>query len=434
MEVATELARVLMEEHPFDTARVLEHLPPEQTLSTLTPLPGGIRIAVFEALDSAYAARTLLELPDDERSRLLHELHSEIAADILNNLPEEVRDNLLEDLPSLHSEEISALLAYDEDTAGSVMSPDFVALRASATIRTALNRLRRLALLGHSVNYVYVTDDTGLLEGVLLMRDLVTHPVDTPLHAIMIRNVVFARTDDPLNDVADLLEERRLLALPVVDDAGRLRGVVAATQLVSELQEEGFEDAQKMFGAGADEHASSPGGFAIRSRLPWLQVNLVTAFLAAAVVGAFENVIAQLTLLAVFLPVVASQGGNAGAQALAVMLRSLALDEVGFRQASRVLTKEAWVGLANGLASGLVAGAAAALVSGNPALGAVIAVAMTVNLVVAGVAGTAIPMIMDRLGFDPAQSSNIILTTVTDIVGFASFLGLAVLARPWLVG
>ncbi|MDZ7704962.1 MAG: magnesium transporter [Trueperaceae bacterium] len=230
-----------------------------------------------------------------------------------------------------------------------------------------------------------------------------------------------------------MLRERQLLAVPVVDDSERVQGVVLATQLVSELQEEGFEDAQKMFGAGSDEHASSTPFFAIRKRLPWLNVNLVTAFLAAATVGAFEGVIAQITILAAFLPVVAGQGGNAGAQALAVMLRSLAFEEVDIGKPRRVLSKEAFVGLVNGLQTGLVAGVAAALFSGNVALGLVIFAAMTVNLVVAGVAGAAIPLVMERLGQDPAQSSNIILTTITDVFGFASFLGLAVLARDYLI-
>ena len=188
-----------------------------------------------------------------------------------------------------------------------------------------------------------------------------------------------------------------------------------------------------MFGAGSDEQASSTSLFAIQKRLPWLQVNLATAFLAAAVVGAFTGLIEQITVLAAFLPVVAGQGGNAGAQALAVMLRSLALDEIDPRRPRRTLFKEARVGFVNGVVTGVVAGALAALFSGNTALGVVIATAMTLNLVIAGVAGAAIPLVMARVGQDPAQSSNIILTTVTDIVGFASFLGLAVLARPWLL-
>ncbi|MDZ7705845.1 MAG: magnesium transporter [Trueperaceae bacterium] len=430
--VHDEFARTLIEHHPMDTARVLERLEPRSARAVLQTLDESYQAQTLEGFSPDFAARVLLELEPTERLELVRELPSEVAVDIFDYLPEREVDTLLEALPSLHAEELETLGDYEDETAGSIMSPEFVSLRIGATVADALTRLRRLALIGQNVTYVYVVEQE-VLRGVLMMRDLVLNPPETPLADIMIKNVVRVYTSDDLGDVADLLRERQLLAVPVVDDSERVQGVVLATQLVSELQEEGFEDAQKMFGAGSDEHASSTPFFAIRKRLPWLNVNLVTAFLAAATVGAFEGVIAQITILAAFLPVVAGQGGNAGAQALAVMLRSLAFEEVDIGKPRRVLSKEAFVGLVNGLQTGLVAGVAAALFSGNVALGLVIFAAMTVNLVVAGVAGAAIPLVMERLGQDPAQSSNIILTTITDVFGFASFLGLAVLARDYLI-
>lgn len=433
MTLHDELAYALLEHHPLDGARVLERLEPDDAYRELLSLQERYRAPVLEGFSPPFAARVLQEADEEERVALVRELPSEVTADIVEYLPNSLEDALLAALPSLHAEEIEALGEYEEDTAGSIMDPDFVALRERATVADALTRLRRLALVGRSVNYVYIVDDANRLSGVMMMRDLVLNISTTPLRDIMIHKVVKVYTDDELDDVADLLRERGLLAVPVVDDGERLRGVVLATQLVTELQEEGFEDAQKMFGAGFDEQASSTSWFAIRKRLPWMLVNLGTAFLAAAVVGAFEGIIAQITILAAFLPVVAGQGGNAGAQALAVMLRSLALSEVDVRRPTRVLFKEARVGLLNGLATGVVAGALAVVFSGNVALGGVIFAAMTLNLVIAGVSGAAIPLVMERLGQDPAQSSNIILTTVTDIVGFASFLGLAVAARPWLL-
>ncbi len=431
MDLQQALARELIFNHPLDTAKVLEQLEPAEAWAALLELPMPARAAVIEGFSPTFAARVLMEAGDDALV-IVRELPTEVTADIVPELPDERRRWLFTALPGLQAEEIEELVEYAEDTAGSVMSPEVVALKEDSTVAAALTRLRRLALVGRSVNYVYVVDDEDRLVGVLLMRDLVLTPPSTTLHAIMLHNVARAYTTDPLDQVADLLRERKLLALPVVDDGERLRGVVSATQLLTELQEEGFEDAQKMFGAGSDERASSPPLFSIRKRLPWLQVNLATAFLAAAVVGAFQGVIAEITVLAVFLPVVAGQGGNAGAQALAVMLRALALDEVGPRPALLVF-KEAFVGLVNGLSTGVVAGAAAVLLTGNVALGLVIAVAMVLNLVIAGAVGAGIPLAMHRLGQDPAQSSNIILTTVTDVVGFGSFLGLAMLARPWLL-
>ena len=428
-----DLARELIETHPLDTARVFERLEPYEAYSELMALDESLRAPILEGFSPPFAARVIAQADLDGQVNLIRNLPSEVSADLLVYLPEDMQKVLLAALPSLHAEEIEALAEYPEDTAGSVMSPEYVALRESATVADALTRLRRLAAVGRGVNYVYIVDTEERLTGVLMLRDLILSQPTTSLVDIMIKDVVRVYTSDELDDVADLLLERRLLSVPVVDDGEHLKGIVFATQLVTELQEEGFEDAQKMFGAGSDEHASSPPRFAVRKRLPWLTVNLATAFLAAAVVGAFEGVIAQVTILAALLPVVAGQGGNAGAQALAVTLRSLALDDLDARQPRKIIVKEAQVGFVNGLGTGLLAGIVASLFSGNVALGIVIFIAMTFNLVMAGVAGAAIPVIMERFGQDPAQSSNIILTTVTDIVGFASFLGLAVAAKGWLL-
>ncbi len=431
--ISDDLARALIETHPLEAARILERLEPREVIEELSRFESELRAPVLEWFSPDFAARVLQELPPEEAARLVRELPFEDTNDIFEYLPERDRQALLERLPSAHVEELEELADYEEDTAGSIMSPDYVALREGATVADALTRLRRLALVGREVNYVYVIDEVRALKGVLLMRDLVLNLPRTPLSRVMVPDVLRVYADDPLDEVRDALLERNLLSVPVVDEREHLRGVILATQLVSELQEEGFEDAQKMFGAGSDEHASSSAGFSIRKRLPWMQVNLLTAFLAAAVVGAFDGIIAQITILAAFLPVVAGQGGNAGAQAQAVMLRSLALEDVDIGRSRKVLLKEGIVGAVNGAATGVVAGLAASLFSGNVALGVVVAGSMTINLLVAGVAGAGIPIIMERLGQDPAQSSNIILTTVTDVLGFASFLGFAVLARPWLL-
>ncbi len=431
--ITDDLARALVETHPLEAARILERLEPNEVTDELARFDPELRAPVLEWFSPDFAARVLRELPPEEAAQLVRELPSEDTNDILEYLPEGERQAVLGFLPSAHAEELEGLAEYEDDTAGSIMSPELVALREGATVADALTRLRRLALVGREVNYVYVVDEDRVLKGVLLMRDLVLNLPRTPLSKVMVADVLRVYANDPLDEVRDAFLERNLLSVPVVDDHERLRGVILATQLVSELQEEGFEDAQKMFGAGSDEHASSSAGFSIRKRLPWMQVNLLTAFLAAAVVGAFDSIIAQITILAAFLPVVAGQGGNAGAQAQAVMLRSLALDDVDVGRSGKILLKEGLVGVVNGAATGVVAGLAAAYFSNNVALGFVIATAMTVNLFIAGVAGAGIPLIMERLGQDPAQSSNIILTTVTDVLGFASFLGFAVLARPWLL-
>lgn len=211
-------------------------------------------------------------------------------------------------------------------------------------------------------------------------------------------------------------------------------GVIKAEQLIHGVQEEMAEDIQRMFGAGGDERAFSPVGYSLRKRLPWLHVNLATAFLAAAVVALFEGVIARITVLAVFLPVVAGQGGNAGAQSLAIVMRGLVMREIPRERARALIWKEGLLGLLTGAITGLVTALVAWLWHGNPILGVVIGLAMIVNLFFAGLAGASIPIAMKSLGLDPAQCSNIILTTVTDVVGFFAFLGFAFLFQGLLIG
>lgn len=433
MQIISDLARTLIEEHPIDTARVLARLTPLEAWATLLLIAEPYRVEIVESFPPEFAAKVLKLAGLKHSLQLIKEIPSEFTTDIFEYLPEKFKTEILAQLPNLRSEKIEALAEYNEDTAGSIMSPEFVALREEATVTDALTRLRRLGIVSKTVNYVYVIDNDEKLKGVLVMRDLVLAPLNTLLKNIMLSELIKVSTDDKLDFIVDKLIEERLLALPVVDNNDRLKGVIEATDLVKDLQEEGFEDAQKMFGAGSDEHASSSPLYTIRRRLPWLEVNLITAFLAAMVIGFFDNIIAQMTILAAFLPVVAGQGGNAGAQSLAVMLRALALEEIDPRKPKRVLLKEGLVGFVNGIMVGISAGIIAILFTQNLALGLVIFLAMMVNLIIAGVAGAAIPMLMQRLGQDPAQSSNIILTTVTDIVGFVAFLGFAVLAKSWLI-
>jgi magnesium transporter len=221
--------------------------------------------------------------------------------------------------------------------------------------------------------------------------------------------------------------------VPVVDHEGHILGIIKAEQLLQGVQEEITEDLQRMFGAGGDERVSSPILYSLKKRLPWLHVNLATAFLAAAVVALFEDVIARITVLAVFLPVVAGQGGNAGAQSLAVVMRGLVMREIpkeGFRQ---LVLKESLLGTISGAVTGVVTAAVAWVWHGNPWLGLVIGLAMIVNLFAAGLSGAAIPILMKRVGLDPAQCSSIILTTVTDVIGFFAFLGFAVVFQNHLL-
>lgn len=322
--------------------------------------------------------------------------------------------------------------AYLPESAGGMMSREFTALPKELAVGEAIKKIRSLGRQ-NPLSYVYVTDEENRLEGVLAMRDIVLAHPETSIESIMLRQVVSVPTSMDREEVAKVAAHHRYLAIPVVDAGSRLLGIIPSEDLIQVVGEEASEDIQKMFGAGGDEQVFSPILFSMKKRLPWLLVNLATAFLAAAVVGLFENTIARITALAVFLPVVAGQGGNTGTQTLAVVIRGLALGEVEKGLAGRVVLKETCLGALNGVSVGVVTALAACLWQRNPYFGLVIGLAMVVNMVIASVSGALIPIAMRALGWDPAQSSSIILTTVTDVMGFFLFLGLATLFQHLLI-
>ncbi len=318
------------------------------------------------------------------------------------------------------------------NTAGEMMSPDFTALQKNLLVSEAMRRIRSLGKRG-PLYYVYVTDEAGRLEGVLAMRDLVLGDPNAPIESVMLKEVVSVPLGADREKIVQIASRYHYLTIPVVDSERRLVGIIRYVDVMRAAEEEASEDIQKIFGAGGDEGATSSVFFAVKKRLPWLYVNLATAFLAAAVVGLFENTIARITALAVFLPVVAGQGGNAGAQTLGVVIRGLALGEIEKKLARRVIWKETCLGVLNGVSVGIVTAAIGYFWEGNPYFGLVIGLAMVTNMAIACVSGAGIPMLMRALGWDPAQSSSIILTTITDVVGFFSFLGLATLFQHLLI-
>jgi magnesium transporter len=302
--------------------------------------------------------------------------------------------------------------------------------RSSMTVAQALERLRQSRLRG--LHTIFLVDDDNRLSAKIIIHDLAVADLHSTLGEIAEPARVVVQATAPREEVVEVLESTRLPNIPVVDLDGRLLGVVRYASLVKALEEAASGAVQTMVGASADERALSKISFAVRKRQPWLQVNLLTAFLAAAVVGLFESTIAQVTALAVLLPVVAGQSGNAGAQALAVTMRGLALREITVRHWMAVTWKEVNVGLINGIAIAVTCGLGVLVWSGSAGLVVVITLSMVLAMVTAGFAGAVVPIILKRLGQDPAQSSSIVLTTITDVAGFFSFLGIATLMMAFL--
>ncbi|MFA7542446.1 MAG: magnesium transporter, partial [Lysobacterales bacterium] len=427
--VAEALNRVYARRFPEEVARHVEGLAPTAALQLLQGLPSAAAGALWERLppDSAEAiAEAALAQPDpDYLAGLLTRLDPVTAAGLLRRFDTPRRAALLARLPLTDAQDLRRLMTYPPDSAGSLMDPRTVTLRGDMCVHDALERLRRHK--PRFTHHLFVVDRDHRLHSVVEIEALALADADAPVDTVArpVRLAVAAL--DARDELLEKLERHGFSDVPVTDAEGRLVGVIHHDQLFGAVQEESSVDIQTMFGASRDERALSSVGFAVRKRLPWLQINLLTAFLAAAVVGLFEDTIAKFTALAVLLPVVAGQSGNSGAQALAVTMRGLALREIGVRHLLRVIVKEASTGAINGVLIALTTALGVFVWSGSGGLALVIGVAMVISMAAAGLAGATIPIALTATGQDPAQSSSIILTTVTDVIGFLSFLGIATL-------
>ncbi|OGW79789.1 MAG: magnesium transporter [Omnitrophica bacterium GWA2_52_8] len=427
------LIQKYFEEDPVRTAHMLETLPEEEAVDVLKGFPNEMAVRLVRHCNAHFAAALLQRLDYPLFRRIVEDLDPQQAAAIFFEFPNHLRELLLLQLEDRKKKQIQEILTFPEDSAGRLMTTKFIALRSDFKVKDAIQKIRILAKQGAPASYAYVIDPESRLVGVMNMRDVILANENDTVESVMRKDVFAVEAFMDREKVAQELSSRHFFAMPVVDSEYRLLGVVHAEKLIGGMQEEATEDLQRMFGASGDERAFSPVRFSLRTRLPWLHVNLVTAFMAAGVISLFEDIISKVTVLAVFMPVVAGQGGNAGAQSLAVVLRGLVMREIPAQKAVKFVTKEMMIGVINGVVIGLVTGAVAWLWQGNPYLGLVIGLGMLVNLIFAGISGAAIPLMMKSIGQDPAQCSNIILTTVTDIVGFFAFLGFAVLFQNHLI-
>ncbi len=359
-------------------------------------------------------------------SGIVDEMFLDDAADILGNLSPERLEAILKNLPPESASKITEILGYPSDSAGGIMDPVFVALRENMSVQQAIEVLRSEESGAHEgMFYVYVTDAAGRLRGVLRTRDLLFSQPDTPLSTLMIREVRAVSVHADQEEIAILFRENHFVALPVVDDFQRLCGIVTSDDVMDVMDEEATEDMQRMIGLSGEEMLDTPWKVSFQRRLPWLYVNLATAILAGWVVSLFEPTIDKYAVLAVFLPIIASQGGNVGMQTLTIVVRSMALGEMEGRLKRRILGKELLVATLTGLSTGLAIGIIGYLWRGDLVLGVVACVAMVLNVIAAAAAGVLIPVGLKTLRIDPALASSIMLTTVTDVVGFFLFLGMA---------
>jgi len=418
----------LLQRHPAEIAEILSTLREDEAVELLRRLYlRRAAAAPLGEMDPEEAARLLAELNRDEAVRILSRMDPDDAVDLLAELPREMVEDILRRLEEREAKELSELLSYPQDTAGGLMSPEVVALPQDMSCQEAIEALRRVAEEMETVYYAYVVDADRKLLGVLSLRDLVFARPETPIREIMHTDVMSVPVHLDVEEVARLFDRYNFLALPVVDEGGRLLGIVTVDDVIDAIREEATEDMYRLAAAPLEERVDTPWYRSLRLRLPWLYLNLATAFLAASVVGAFESVIAKVAALAIFMPVIAGQGGNAGMQTVTIVTRGIALGEVPKGKGWRLLAKELTLGILHGLIIGATVGAIAYAWKGSVFLGLVAFLAMMFNLIAAGTAGAVIPLTLRALRLDPALASSIFLTTVTDTLGFFFLLGLGVM-------
>jgi magnesium transporter len=413
--------------HPADIANVIEGLPPdsrpavwaeiavERMGEVLLELSEAVRAGMLELMDEGTLVAAARALDVDDIADLIPDLSDEVIAEILFALDKQDRQRL------------DAVLSYPEDTAGGLMNVDAITVRENITLEVVLRYLRRREELPEHTNSLFVVDRNDAVVGVLSIAKLLTSPVATRVSQVMEREVVKFPVLTPDKEVAAAFERYNLISAPVVNANDHLIGRITVDDVVDVIREEADRAVMAPAGVSEEEDILAPVVHTTRKRAIWLGINLVTAFIAAAVVGLFERSIEKVAVLAVMLPIVAGMGGNAGTQTLTVVVRGLALGIVTEANARAVLTKELMVGALNGLLWAITVAIATVAWHDNYLVAFALAASMVINLVFAALSGVTIPLIVRRFGVDPAVASGVILTTVTDVVGFFAFLGLATL-------
>ena len=433
-DMAAEAVTRFFRLRPPDQADVMAQMPRELQAELLSWLTPGVLGEIIEELEPEEAVELSQDLETQKLSQVLDEAAPEVAADVLRGLPEEVAARALNEMRE--AGDVTPLLLYEDDDAGGRMSPEFITLAEGMTVAEALAYVQRLAqdLDPSDVAHIFVLDQDDVLKGEVGLGQLVLARAYQRISLIMDTHVISVPAETDQEQCARLMERYDLRNLAVVDEDGKLVGVLRLEDMINVFEGEATEDMYRMIGVGGEERALGPFLHAVRGRLPWLCLNLGTAILAGLVITLFQSTLVQAVALAAFLPVIAGQGGIAGTQTLTLIVRSLALGEISPANARRLLVKEVGLGLVHGLALGVLIGVIALVWRGSGYLALVVAVSMVLNMAVAAVSGVLVPFGLKALRIDPALASAVVVTTVTDVVGFLVYLGLAAAAIGLITG
>jgi len=418
-------AEVIASLHPADRADLYERLDPELREAFFSVLSIEQMAELMEYLDEEVRGVVTARMTRVTLARVLDRTSNDVAVDVLRTLPPSDMARVLSSMDT--AQEISPLLEHADESAGGLMTRGYVALHPEMTVQQAITFLRLRKPLADEAYYLYVLDASNRLQGVVNLRELLISEADAPIVGVMTKDAITVAPETDQEEVARLVQHYRLRALPVVDEDRVLRGIITADDAMEVASEEATEDMYRMVGLLSDDSVYAPVLVSARRRIPWLAINLLAAFAAAAMVAAFEDTIAKAAALAVFMPVVAGQGGNSGIQSITIVVRGLALGEIQPEDARWVLAKEGAIGLVKGLVFGLLIGVIAWAWQGQPAWGLVVGVALLLNMLMAGFLGAVIPLTLRALKLDPAIASGIFLTAFTDALGFLFLLGLGTL-------
>jgi magnesium transporter len=418
--------------HPADRADAFSFLAEKDQATLLPRMDISTMADLLEELEDNVAADVAEVLSTEILADVLDEMEPDEAADVLGDIPPDVAAQALAEMED--ADEVIPLLGYPDETAGGLMTTSYIALRPHTSASQAIEFLRQISPDQETPYYLNVVDKDRRLVGVVSLRDLVVAEPSARVDSFMDPQVIYVTTGVDQEEAARVMVRYDLAALPVVDEEGILWGVITYDDLMDVLEEEATEDIYRLSNvADADLSIDSPIGLSVRRRLPWLYVSALSAFFASWVISQFEPLIAQVAVLAVFQSIVAGLGGNTATQSLAMIVRAIALGEAGLRDAWRTILKEGITGLLLGSAVGIVAGFGVYLWKGNAAMGIVLGLALIGNMIVAGTIGTLVPLFLKALKLDPALASSVLVTSVTDAVGFGLFLALASLFLPMLI-
>jgi len=420
------LKEVLQDYHASEIAILFEKLPSEAHERIINVLPTDIASEVIAEMgEESHPGELLINLDPGKRSEIVSELDYDDATDIISQLDEEEQEHILESMDKEDASSIRALLSYDQNTAGGLMNSSLIKVNINQDKKGALDDIIRQSEEMEEFYTIYVVDSGDVLQGVVSIKDIIKAHADVKVREILKSDPVFVKADVDQEEVAKLISQYNLTTIPVVDDSMRLLGRITVDDIIDVMEEESTEDILKISGVSEDEELSGSWQDAIKSRLPWLIINLGTGFLAAGVVRHFPEIQVAIPAIVAYMTIVTGMGGNAATQALAVTVRRISLSDLTDNQAYRTVLKEFSVGMINGAINGLIVGIFAYFYDASPLLGLVLFTAMIGNLIVAGLTGAGIPLILKRVGIDPAVASSIIITTFTDCAGFFLSLWLA---------